>query len=341
VAVVYGGVGKGDQIDWLHRGVDILVATPGRLLDLMEQQKLVLGRTEILVLDEADRMLDMGFIPDIKRIVMALPLKRQSMLFSATMPPMIVGLAANILTEPHNIEITSSVRNDPRIEQKVLFVRQNKKNDLLLRLLSDRTMSRTLVFTRTKHRADTLARTLTKKKVRANALHGDKTQSERTRALDSFHKEQIQVLVATDLASRGLDVDDIDHVINYELPQKPEVYIHRIGRTARAGKQGIALSFCDRSEVLYLRQIEKVLKKQIPVWENHPFHSPEEGGAGRSSRSHSSGPKSRKGTPEGAAFSRGSRKSSRSRKKRPRSGGSTRRENSSARKASSNYAGGR
>jgi len=285
VAVVYGGVGKGDQIDRLHQGVDVLVATPGRLLDLMEQGRLVLARTQILVLDEADRMLDMGFIPDIKRIVMALPSRRQSMLFSATIPPMIVGLAANILDRPHHIEIASIHRNDPQIEQKVLFVRQNKKNELLLQLLADRAVSRALVFTRTKHRANSLARELSKKRVKSDALHGDKSQSERLKALASFHAGHIQVLVATDLASRGLDVDDIDHVINYELPNEPEVYIHRIGRTARAGKRGIALSFCDRSEMVYLRQIEKTLNKKLPVWEDHPFHSPEEAGAPRGTES--------------------------------------------------------
>lgn len=282
VAVVYGGVSRKTQITILSRGVDILVATPGRLLDLMEDRKILLGRAEIVVLDEADRMLDMGFILDIKKIIAALPARRQTLLFSATLPPMIMELAANFLKQPRHVEIASSKQEDPQIEQKVLFVNRDKKNALLMRLLADREISRVLVFTRTKHRANNLSRTLALKRVKTDVLHSDKTQGARKKALQSFHAGHIRVLVATDIAARGIDVDDVDHVINYELPIEPDLYIHRIGRTARAGKQGTALSFCDASEVGYLRQIEKVLRKQLPVWKEQPFHSPGVAASGKS-----------------------------------------------------------
>ncbi|MFW6139607.1 MAG: DEAD/DEAH box helicase, partial [Spirochaetota bacterium] len=239
----------------------------------MGDRKILLGRTEIVVLDEADRMLDMGFIPDIKQIFAALPARRQSLLFSATMSPVVTGLAGNILHQTCRIEIASSVSTDPQIEQKVLFVDRDKKNALLVRLLAERGVSRVLVFTRTKHRANNLSRQLARHRVTSDALHSDKTQAARMKALERFHTGRIQVLVATDIAARGIDVNDIDHVINYELPNEPGMYIHRIGRTARAGKQGTALSFCDASEIGYLRQIERLLKKQLPVWKNQPFHS--------------------------------------------------------------------
>ncbi len=274
VAAVYGGVRRNTQINILSKGIDILVATPGRLLDLMEDRKILLGRAEIVVLDEADRMLDMGFLPDIKKIIAALPAQRQTLLFSATLPPSIMELAESFLQHPRHVEIASRTQEDPQIEQKVLFVSRDKKHDLLMRLLSDRAINRVLIFTRTKHEANNLSRHLAVKRVKTGVLHSDKTQEDRKRALQSFHTGRIRVLVATDIAARGIDVDDIDHVINYELPLEPELYIHRIGRTARAGKQGTALSFCDASEVRYLRQIEKVLKKQLPVWKNQPFHAP-------------------------------------------------------------------
>ena len=282
IAVVYGGVSRNTQISILSRGVDVLVATPGRLLDLMGDRKILLGRAEIVVLDEADRMLDMGFIPDIKRIAAELPARRQTLLFSATLPPMILELAANFLKQPRHVEIASSTREDPKIEQKLLFVNREKKNALLMRLLADREISRVLVFTRTKYKANDLCRQLSLKRVKTDVLHSDKTQTARQKALQSFHAGYIRVLVATDIAARGIDVDDIDHVINYELPIEPELYIHRIGRTARAGKQGTALSFCDASEVKYLRQIEKTLKKQLPVWKEQPFHSPGVAALGKS-----------------------------------------------------------
>jgi len=271
--VVHGGVSRRDQIRKLSGGVDILVATPGRLLDLMEGAGGLLGRVEIMVLDEADRMLDMGFIPDIMKILQVLPDRRQTLFFSATMPPSIISLAANMLREPHHVEITSNADTTPQIEQKVLFVNSKDKNALLMELLADRGIVKVLVFTRTKHKARDLSRQLTRLRVKSDDIHSDKTQEARRRALEGFHSGRIRVLVATDIAARGIDVDDIDHVINYELPNEPENYIHRIGRTARAGKSGTALSFCDASEIGYLKQIERVLKKQLPVWQGQPFHS--------------------------------------------------------------------
>ncbi len=287
-AVVYGGVSRRAQIEKLERGVDVLVATPGRLLDLMEDAKIVLGLAKILVIDEADRMLDMGFIPDIKRIIAALPGARQTLFFSATMPPEITGLAGNILHEPQHIEIASNVRTTPQIDQKVLFVDRNNKRALLIKLLADENIRRALVFTRTKYMAKDLSRQLVRQRVRSDDLHGDKTQAARQQALNNFHKGRIQVLVATDIASRGIDVDNISHVINYELPYEPENYIHRIGRTGRAGKKGTAFSFCEASEVVYLRQIEKVIKKQLPVWETQPFHSHRAATCSSSGKRHSS-----------------------------------------------------
>ncbi len=271
--VVHGGVSRRDQIKKLSGGVDILVATPGRLLDLMEGSRGLLGRVEIMVMDEADRMLDMGFIPDIMKIIQVLPEGRQTLLFSATMPPSIITLAANMLRDPHRIEITSNADTTPQIEQKVLFVDREDKKALLVKLLAEQGILRVLVFTRTKHRAKDLSRQLTRLRVKSDDLHSDKTQEARRKALDGFHSGRIRVLVATDIAARGIDVNDIDHVINYELPNEPESYIHRIGRTARAGKRGIALSFCDASEIGYLKRIEKILKKQLPVWKDQPFHS--------------------------------------------------------------------
>jgi ATP-dependent RNA helicase RhlE len=273
VAVVFGGVNKKPQIAELTRGVDVLVATPGRLLDLMGEGWVRLTGVEIVVLDEADRMLDMGFIPDVERILAALPLSRQSLFFSATMPPDVARLARSMLRDPRQVEIARTVRTIPRIEQRVLFVDREDKRDLLSELLAGGTVSRALVFTRTKHRARDLARHLLRAGFRADALHGDKSQSQRQKALEAFHAGRIQVLVATDIAARGLDVDDIDHVINYELPNEPEGYVHRIGRTARAGKEGIALSLCDAAEAEYLRDIEKLAGAPLAVDAGHRWHS--------------------------------------------------------------------
>lgn len=282
-AVVYGGVSKRNQIAKLSRGTDILVATPGRLLDLMGEGSVLLQRVEIMVLDEADRMLDMGFIPDIKKIIAALPPRRQTMFFSATLTRDIMPLAESMLNNPQRIEIAASNRTVPQIEQKLLFVDRENKKALLLDLLAKREISRALVFTRTKHKAQSLSKQLARGRVKADALHGDKTQAARQRALGSFHDGYIQVLVATDIAARGIDVNDIDHVINYDLPNEPETYIHRIGRTARAGKRGTALSFCDASEVGYLSQIERMLKQPLSVMEAQPYHS-QAVAASRSSR---------------------------------------------------------
>ncbi len=273
VAVVFGGVNKRPQIAALTRGVDILVATPGRLLDLMGEGWVRLSNVEIMVLDEADRMLDMGFIPDVERIIAALPAKRQTLFFSATMPPDVARLARTMLRDPRQVEIARTVATTPRIEQKLLFVDRDDKKALLADILADPSVSRALVFTRTKHRAQDLARVLSRAGVKADAIHGNKSQSQRQRALEAFHAGRIQVLVATDIAARGLDVDDIDHVINYELPNEPESYVHRIGRTARAGKEGIALSFCDASEAESLRDIERMLAAPLPVHAGHRWHS--------------------------------------------------------------------
>jgi ATP-dependent RNA helicase RhlE len=271
--VVYGGVNKKPQVTALARGVDILVATPGRLLDLLREGSVLLRMVEIMVIDEADRMLDMGFIPDVKKIIAELPNKRQTMLFSATLPQTIRNLAGGMLYKPRKVQIEASEKTIPKIEQKLLFVEQRNKKALLMDILNRQNYTRALVFTRTKHKAQSLSIHLSKQRVRADALHGDKTQSARQRALDSFHKGRTKVLVATDIASRGIDVSDIDHVINYDLPVEPEVYIHRIGRTARAGKTGIALSFCDTSELGRLDQIEKLLKLKLPIMKNQPFYS--------------------------------------------------------------------
>lgn len=272
-AVVYGGVSKKPQVAELARGVDVLVATPGRLLDLMGDGAVLLRMVEIMVLDEADRMLDMGFIPDVKKIIAALPTRRQTMLFSATLPQSISTLAGGMLRKPRRIQIEANGKTIPKIEQKLLFVDQKNKKALLMDILDRQDFTRALVFTRTKHKAQNLSIQLSRRRVKADALHGDKTQAARQRALDGFHSGRTRVLVATDIASRGIDVSDIDHVINYDLPVEPGVYIHRIGRTARAGKTGIALSFCDTSELGHLDEIEKLLKRKLPVMKNQPYHS--------------------------------------------------------------------
>ena len=271
--VVFGGVGKGNQIAALAAGVDILVATPGRLLDLAGEGRVRLAGVEIFVLDEADRMLDMGFFPDIRRVIALLPARRQSLFFSATLPPDILELAQSLLTRPKEVSVVTRAETAPRIEQKVLFVEQGDKTALLLNLLEDRGIDRVLVFTRTKHRASRLATQLARQRIETDAIHGNKGQTARQRALEGFHSGRIRVLVATDIAARGIDVDDVSHVINYDLPNEPESYVHRIGRTARAGKSGTALSFCDPSERGYLRDIEKLLKRTVAVVQDHPFHS--------------------------------------------------------------------
>lgn len=268
--VIFGGVGQVPQVQALRRGVDILVATPGRLLDLMNQGYVSLNTVEIFVLDEADRMLDMGFINDVRKVIAALPKQRQTMLFSATMPQDIQELADSILINPARVEVTPQATTVEKIAQSVYFVEKQDKRALLEHLLLDSSIRRVLVFTRTKHGADKLTRLLERASIRAEAIHGNKTQGARERALANFKSGRTRVLVATDIAARGIDVDDVTHVINYDLPNEPESYVHRIGRTARAGASGIAFSFCDADEQPYLRDIEKLIRLKVPVVTDHP-----------------------------------------------------------------------
>ncbi|MDO8839797.1 MAG: DEAD/DEAH box helicase [Parvibaculum sp.] len=263
--VIFGGVNQFRQVKALAGGVDILVATPGRLLDLMNQRHADLRQASVLVLDEADRMLDMGFIHDVKKIVAVLPKTRQSLLFSATMPSNIEHLAAEILNEPVRVEVRPEVITVDKVDQRVLHVDGKRKRELLAKLLDDSELSRVIVFTRTKHCANRVSEQLEKTGIAAEAIHGNKSQGARQRALEQFRNGKARVLVATDIAARGIDVTGITHVINYELPNEPESYVHRIGRTARAGKSGIAISFCDSSERSHLRSIEKLTKRPLTV----------------------------------------------------------------------------
>ncbi len=271
-AVVYGGVGQTPQVRALSRGIDVLVATPGRLLDLMGQGHLRLDQTGVFVLDEADRMLDMGFLPDIKRVLAVLPRRRQTLFFSATMAPEIARLADGMVSNPVKVAVTPVATPVELIAQKVLFVAQADKRALLNRMLQDVTVTRALVFTRTKHGADRVVRQLDQIQVSAEAIHGDKSQNARQSALNKFRQGRTRVLVATDIAARGIDVEGVSHVINYDLPNQPESYVHRIGRTGRAGARGQAISFCDRQERSFLRDIERLIRKAVPVEENHPYH---------------------------------------------------------------------
>ena len=271
--VVFGGVSKIPQIQALRRRPDILVATPGRLLDLMGQGAVHLSSINIFVLDEADRMLDMGFIHDVRRIIKALPTKRQTLMFSATMPKDIQDLADRILINPVQVAVTPQATTVDKVDQSVFFVNKGDKRALLEHLLRDKTIKRVLVFTRTKHGANKLAKQLGQSNFRADAIHGNKSQGARERALANFKAGQIHILVATDIAARGLDIDDVTHVINYDLPNEPESYVHRIGRTARAGASGSAYSFCDSEEVKYLRDIEKLIRLRVPVMNDHPFQA--------------------------------------------------------------------
>ncbi len=270
-AVIFGGVNQSQQTSILQRGVDILVATPGRLLDLMGQGYISLKEIEIFVLDEADRMLDMGFIHDVKRLIAVLPRQRQSLFFSATMPPEIVKLASTILINPTKVEVTPVSSTADTIKQYVFFVDKENKNALLLDVLDDDKIKTALVFTRTKHGADKVVKVLLKHNITAEAIHGNKGQNARQRALTNFKAQTTRVLVATDIAARGIDVDDLEFVINFEISNIAETYVHRIGRTGRAGAKGTALSFCDAEEKAYLNDIERLISKRIPVIENHPF----------------------------------------------------------------------
>lgn len=269
--VVFGGVSQNSQTNALKNGVDVLVATPGRLLDLISQGYISLAHVELFVLDEADRMLDMGFIHDVKKLLALLPKQRQSLFFSATMPPAILTLAGTILTDPVKVEVAPVSSTADTIQQSVYFVDKNDKPKLLVELLENKNIETVLVFTRTKHGADRVCKTLIKKNIKAEAIHGNKAQNARQRALTNFKNKEIRVLVATDIAARGIDVDELQYVINYELPNIPETYVHRIGRTGRAGNDGTALSFCDQEEKAYLKDIQKLINKQIPVVEEHPF----------------------------------------------------------------------
>ncbi|MGB8276287.1 MAG: DEAD/DEAH box helicase [Alphaproteobacteria bacterium] len=273
-AVVYGGVGQNPQVQALARGIDVVIATPGRLLDLMNQGHLKLDSVEVFVLDEADRMLDMGFIRDVRKIAAKLPAGRQTLLFSATMPEAISGLAASVLKNPRRVEVTPTATTVERIRQQVRFVEKGNKRALLLEVLNDRAIERALVFTRTKHGANKLAEQLGKGGVRVDAIHGNKSQAARQKALEAFRAGKLRVLVATDIAARGIDVDGITHVINFDLPNEPESYVHRIGRTARAGANGTAISFCDAEETAFLRDIEKTIRQPVPVETGHTYHAP-------------------------------------------------------------------
>ena len=269
-AVIVGGVSQGAQVKALAGGVDILVATPGRLLDLVSQGHVRLDAVTHLVLDEADRMLDMGFIRDIRKIVAAVPKKRHSMLFSATMPTDVEQLAQSILHQPERIDVSPPKRTADNIDQRVYYVAAGEKRALLASLLKDATLERVLVFTRTKHTANRVAEHLDKNGFSADAIHGNKSQGARQRALERFRSGDARVLVATDIAARGIDIDNVTHVINFELPNEPENYVHRIGRTARAGAAGIAIAFCDQAENGFLRDIERLTKSTLTVVQGQP-----------------------------------------------------------------------
>ena len=270
VAVIYGGVGQDPQVRALQRGVDVVVATPGRLVDLMGQGHARLGQVEVLVLDEADHMLDLGFIPDVRRVLAAIPKQRQTLLFSATMPPAIAQLANSILVHPEKVIVTPTASTVETVSQGVHFVLRSDKPSLLAKILSDDAVQRALVFTRTKHGADRVARWLLREGIPTEAIHGNKSQNHRERTLHGFKRGRVRVLVATDIAARGIDVDDVTHVVNFDLPNVPETYVHRIGRTARAGASGIAISLCDPEERPFLRDIEKLIKRTVPVLSGDP-----------------------------------------------------------------------
>jgi len=269
--VIFGGVSQSLQMNALKGGTDILTATPGRLLDFIHQGYINLEDLQFFVLDEADRMLDMGFIHDIKKIIQILPKERQTLFFSATLPPQIAKLANSLLRNPVHVEVTPVATTAEKIEQSVYMVNKQDKPSLLVHLLKEEQINRVLVFSRTKHGADKIAKFLNRQNIKADALHGNKSQNAREYALDSFKKGHLKVLVATDIAARGIDVDDLSHVVNFDLPDVAETYVHRIGRTGRAGKDGIAFSFCDHEERDNLKEINKLTKQLIPVVENHPY----------------------------------------------------------------------
>jgi len=269
--VIYGGVSQNPQTEALRRGIDILVATPGRLLDLMNQRFVHLDHVKMLVLDEADRMLDMGFVNDVKKVIAKIPAKRQTLFFSATMPKEIQHLADSILTNPERVEVTPVSSTADTIAQELFYVEKNDKRSLLAHILKDKEIKTALVFTRTKHGADKVVKDLVKIGITAEAIHGNKSQNARQRALSNFKARTTRVLIATDIAARGIDIDELTHVINYEIPNIPETYVHRIGRTGRAGASGIAMTFCDQEELDFLKDIHKLIGKEIPINDAHPY----------------------------------------------------------------------
>jgi ATP-dependent RNA helicase RhlE len=272
-AVIFGGVGQGRQVEAMRRGVDVLVAAPGRLLDLVGQGHIDLSNVEVLVLDEADRMLDMGFVRDIRRVVSMIPKERQTLLFSATMPKSISELAGGLLRDPARVEVTPPSTTVERIRQAVMFVDDSNKKQAVLMLVQSPKVVRAIVFTLMKHEANKVAEFLCKEGIAAEAIHGNKSQGARERAMAGFRSGAVKVLVATDIAARGIDVDEISHVFNYDLPNVPESYVHRIGRTGRAGREGWAVSLCDAEQRAWLRDIEREIGMPLPVFMDHPFHS--------------------------------------------------------------------
>ncbi|WP_276353243.1 DEAD/DEAH box helicase [Cohnella caldifontis] len=278
-AVIVGGVSQKGQEESLEKGADILIATPGRLIDLLNQNIADLRRVQVLVLDEADRMLDMGFIHDVKRIIAKMPAKRQTLFFSATMPPEITQLADSLLHDPAKVEVTPVSSTVDRIDQSVYLVDKENKMKLLIHLLQDPAIESALVFTRTKHGADRVAKGLNRANIAAAAIHGDKSQNARQSALNNFKSGAVRVLAATDIAARGIDIEELSHVINFNLPNVPETYVHRIGRTGRAGLSGTAISFCDAEELAYLKDIEKLTRKKVPVVQEHPWPLSADGAA--------------------------------------------------------------
>ena len=292
--VIFGGVKQGAQTQALRRGVDVLIATPGRLLDLMNQGFITLKHIEYFVLDEADRMLDMGFIHDIRKIIAKLPAQRQSLFFSATMPPDIVSLSRKILGNPEKVVVKPEQTTAERVEQAIYFVSKKSKSKLLTHLLQTEPIDSVLVFSRTKHGANKIVKVLGKAGISAEAIHGNKSQGARQRALGNFKSGDTNVLVATDIAARGIDVEELSYVINYDLPNVPETYVHRIGRTGRAGASGFAWSFCDGEERAYLRDIQKTIDQRIPVVDEHPF--PDDGTEGAATSTASSSQSNHRGS---------------------------------------------
>ena len=315
-AVIFGGVGQKPQIDALRRGVEIVVATPGRLLDLYEQRYIDFSLVEVFVLDEADRMLDMGFAPDVKRVIAKLPSRRQSLLFSATMPTQIRAMAQSLLHDPATVTVTPVASTVDRIDQRVCHVNSANKHRLLVHLLGEQPNGLVLVFSRTKHGANRLAGRLDRDGIRATAIHGNKSQGARERALDEFRTGRTRVLVATDIAARGIDVKGISLVVNFDLPNEAEAYVHRIGRTARAGADGMAVSLCDPSELDYLRDIGRLIRRNIPLYTDHPYAIEAGRAAAAPSRNRGNDGHVGRGRPQAGGFRNRGRGQTRSRNRR-------------------------